>query len=411
MSKIESIKAREILDSRGSPTVEVDLVTEQGLFRASVPSGVSKGKYEAVELRNGGKRSNGMGVLKAVENVNRVIGPELKGKNPSSQKEIDNLMIELDGTKNKSRLGANAVLAVSTAVCRAGAKAKEIPLYNHIHEISGEQFSAISLPTPCVLLLEGGLHGTGNLDIQEFMIAPKADSFKEKFQIGVKIYQVLGEILKKEYGEEAVKLGIEGAFIPPLKTTKEALELIMKAVKKAGYENKNRIVLDAAASSFYKNRKYFFEKKELNRKELLEFYCQILKEFPILAIEDPFEQEDWEGFKEITRRFGDKIIIGDDLLTTNIKRMKIAKENEACNGVIIKPNQIGTVTEAIEAAKYAFENNWQVFVKHRGGDTLDSFIADLSVGLGTGWIMTGAPSRAERMAKYNRLLQIEEELK
>ncbi|MBU0476934.1 phosphopyruvate hydratase [Patescibacteria group bacterium] len=405
-SQIKSIKAREILNSRGNPTIEVDLTTELGVFRASVPSGASKGKYEAVELRDGDKRYQGMGVLKAVKNVNEIIGPKIKGKDPAKQKEIDELMITLDGTGNKSKLGANAILGVSLAVCRAGAAAKNLALWKWISKIASAK---PVLPVPCVLLLEGGLHGKGDLDIQEFMVVIKANSFKERIRIGTEIYHILEEILSKKYGKTAANVGLEGAFTPPVKETKEALDLIMEAAQKAGYKNKIKIILDVAATSFFKEGKYYFEKRILSAKELLDFYLKLCQEYPITAIEDPFAEEDWEAFQEITKRFGSKItVIGDDLLATNIQRIKKAVDKKACNGLILKPNQIGTVSETIAAAKYALENRWQVFVKHRSGETDDDFIADLAVGLGAGWIMAGAPSRGERVIKYNRLLRIEE---
>ena len=406
-SKIKNIKAREILDSRGNPTIEVDLKTNLGIFRASVPSGVSKGKYEAVELRDGGKRYQGMGVLKAVKSINKIIAPKLKGKDATNQKEIDEFLIKLDGTENKSKLGANAIVGVSMAVCRAGAAAKNLPLWKWISKIAEKK---PALPIPCILTMEGGLHGGGDLDIQEFMVVNFAGSFKERLRIGTEIYHILGEILSKRYGKSATNVGIEGAFTPPLKKTKEALDLVMAVIEKTGYKNKAKIILDIAASSFYRNGKYDFEKGILSKEKLLEFYSELFSEYPIIAIEDPFSEEDWQGFQKITEKFLGKItIIGDDLLATNLERIKIAVNKKACNGLILKPNQIGTVLGTIEAAKLAMKNGWQVFVKHRGGETCDDFISDLSVGLGTGWIMAGAPTRGERVAKYNRLLRIEEE--
>jgi len=408
-SKIKRIKAREILDSRGNPTVEVELETNLGVFLASVPSGVSKGKYEAVELRDREKRYHGMGVLKAVRNINEIIGPKLKGKDPTKQKEIDEFLIKLDGTKNKSRLGANAILAVSITVCRAGAATKNAPLWKYVSQLAGRR---PILPTPCFLLMEGGLHGGGDLDVQEFMMVPTANFFKENLRIGTEIYHTLGEILNKKYGKAATNVGCEGGFTPPLKKTVEALNLIMEAIKKAGYKNKAKIILDVAASSFYQGGKYYFEEERLNSQELLNFYLTLFKKYPIFAIEDPFAEEDWEGFQEITKKFCKKIIIvGDDLLVTNLERIKKAINKKAANGLILKPNQIGTVSETIEAAKYAMKNGWRVIVSHRGGETSDSFIADLAVGLGCGWIKAGAPTRGERIAKYNRLLKIEEELR
>jgi len=410
--KIKEIKAREILDSRGWPTIEVDVKTSDFLVRASVPSGASAGKYEAIELRDGGRRYLGKGVLKAVKNVNDIIGPKLKGEKIENQRKIDSILVELDGTKNKSKLGANAIIGTSIAVCRAGADEKNSPLYKYIAQISN---STLRLPAPCFLMIEGGLHAGNDLDIQEFMISPKGGSFKEKLRIGTEIYHAIFSILEKEHGENSRNVGYEGGFAPPLKTTKEALDLIKKAIKKAGYQNQIKIILDAAASFFFKSGSYYFEKRQITRKDLLKFYSELLDKYPIFAIEDPFSEEDWEGWKNFMSKLkaqnSKTLLIGDDFLVTNIERIKKAKDEKACNGLILKPNQIGTVTETIEAAKYAMENGWKVFVKHRGGDTLDTFIADLAVGLGTGWIIAGAPARGERVAKYNRLLKIEEEMR
>ena len=409
MSKINSIKAREILDSKGEPTVEAEVETEQGVFRASVPSGVSRGKYEAVELRDGGKRFLGKGVLKAVANIEKILAPKLKGEDVSQQERIDQILIELDGTKNKAKLGANAILGVSMACLRAGAAAKNLPLWKWLSKIAKR---TPALPVPGILSMEGGLHGRGDLDIQEFLVVSQEDSFSEQLRIGTEIYHTLGLILNKRYGQSATNVGIEGGFTPPLKRTEEALDLVMEAIEKAGYQNKVEIILDVAATSFFRNGKYHFEEGILSREELLKFFAEILEKYPIMAIEDPFAEEDWQGFQEITKRFGKEItIIGDDLLTTNIQRIEESVAKKACNGLILKPNQIGTVSETIAAANLAIQNGWKVFVKHRGGETCDDFIADLSVGLGTGWLLAGAPARGERVAKYNRLLRIEEELK
>ena len=408
MAKIKSIKAREILDSKGEPTLEAEVETEQGFFRAQVPSGVSRGKYEAVELRDGGKRFFGKGVLKAVANIEKIIAPKLKGEDPKKQERIDQILIELDGTKNKSKLGANSILGVSVACLRAGARAESLALWKWISKIAQR---TPTLPVPCILTMEGGLHGRGDLDVQEFMVLHQEDSFSEQLRSGTEIYHSLGLILSKKYGKSATNVGIEGGFTPPLKKTQESLDLIMEAIEKAGYQGKVKIILDIAASSFFSNGKYHFEAKIFSKEEFLNFYSEILKKYPILAIEDPFAEEEWQGFQEITKRFGKEVtIIGDDLLTTNIQRIKEAVDKRACNGLILKPNQIGTVSETITAAKYAIKNGWKVFVKHRGGETCDDFIADLSVGLAAGWIMAGAPARGERVAKYNRLLRIEEEL-
>ncbi len=407
LSRIKNLKAKEILDSKKEPTVEVELETESGNFTASVPSGVSRGKYEAVELRDGGTRHQGKGVLRAVENVNKIIAPKLIGKDVIEQKKIDELMIETDGTENKSKLGANAILAVSIAVCRAGAREK--PLWRWISELS--ERSEI-LPSPFVLCIEGGLHGKGNLGIQEFMIIVQADSFGDKFRASIEIHHTLRQILEKNYGESGIKVGLEGAFIPPLRETKEALDIIIEAISKAGYENRVKIVLDAASSSFFQNGKYFFEGKVLNKEELSKFYLNLYQKYPILAIEDPFAEDDWEGWKLLMSNVKDHLlVIGDDLTVTNQKRFKKAKKEQCVNGVVIKPNQIGTVTETITAVCLAKEFGWKVIVSHRGGDTPDDFIADLAAGSGADFIKSGAPTKEERMAKYNRLLEIEEELK
>jgi len=407
--KIQNIKAREILDSKGNPTIEVDLVTKDGLFRSAVPSGSSTGKYEAHELRDGKKRYNGLGVQKAIQNINKILAPKLKGMLVTEQEKIDNLMIKIDGTKNKSKLGANAILGVSLSVCRAGAAAKKMPLWRWISKLSRTK---PKMPVSLVLFIEGGLHGGGNLDVQEFMAFPESKSFKERLRMSTEIYYALRDILIEKYDVSATNVGIEGAFTPLIKKTRQGLDLLMEAVKKSGHEGKIKIVLDVAASSFFKKNRYNFEEGAIGRKELLDFYLKLVKDYPIVAIEDPFHEEDWRGFQEITRAIGKKVtIIGDDLLVTNIERMKRAKNLKACNGVIIKLNQIGTVTETIKAIKFAVKNKWQAFIKHRGGETEDSFISDLAVGSGCGWIMAGAPSRGERVAKYNQLLRIEEELK
>ena len=410
-SKISLLRGREILDSRGNPTVEVNLITEKGVFSASVPSGASVGKYEALELRDGEKRYRGKGVLKAIKNVNEIIGPKLIGKDPTNQREIDNLMIELDGTKNKSNLGANAILAVSMAVCRAGATAKNIPLYQYLAQLA-ENRSPLFLPNPCLKLICGGAHAGNDLDIQEFMITLKSDSFKETLRGGTEIYWILKTILKKRCGEIAINIGDEGGFSPPLWRTQQVLDLIIEAIKEAGYQNNVKICLDCAASQFFKDGNYQFEKAVFTKEGLLTFYQDLVKNYPILFLEDPFSEEDWEGFLKVRKIFGKKIIIfGDDLLSTNIKRIKEAKEKEACDGLVLKINQIGTITEALEARKLAKDFGWKIMVSHRSGETNDDFISDLAVGIGADFIKAGAPARGERVAKYNRLLKIEEELR
>jgi len=426
VSNIKSIKAREILDSRGNPTVEVDLITNQGLFQASVPSGVSKGKYEAVEKK----------AKIAVDNVNKIIAPKLKGKNPVEQKEMDNLMIKLDGTKNKSKLGANAILAVSMAVCRAGAKSINLPLYRYISYLSrGQTSTKLSLPAPSVLLIEGGAHAGNELDFQEFMIVPQIKPFSKALQAASEIYHQLKTLIKQKYIDLAINVGDEGGFAPPVRVPEEALNLILKVAKNLGYQNpppiskkqavsevnttKNRwgvkIILDVAASQFFVNGKYKMKFGVFTSEGLLRYYSDLVQRYPISGLEDPFSEEDWEGFQRITKKFANRparhlMVIGDDLLTTNPERIKEAYGKKVCNAIILKPNQIGTITEAIEAGRLAESYGWKVMVSHRSGETCDDFISDLSVGIGADFIKAGAPARGERVAKYNRLLEIEKEL-
>ncbi|MFH1820722.1 MAG: enolase [Candidatus Nealsonbacteria bacterium] len=405
--KIKSIKAREILDSRGYPTVEVELATGSGVFLASTPSGTSKGKYEAHELRDGGDRYFGFGVTKAVENIEKTIAPELLGKDVRDQEFIDQTLIELDGTIHKARLGANAILPVSVAVLKAGAHSERIPLWQWIAKLAG---TTPNLPFPCILFMEGGLHGRGDLDTQEFMVVIQDHDFSDRLRFGTEMYHTFKEILIKKFGKAATNVGLEGGFTPPIHDTVEALDLLMKAIKKSK-QKKARIILDMAATTFFKDDKYYFEGEIMDRSNLLNFYSDIVKKYPIEGIEDPFSEEDWLGFQEITEKLGRKIhIIGDDLLVTNKERIIRAHKEEAGNSLILKPNQVGTFTETLEALKAAKSVCcWEVFVKHRSGETSDTFLADLAVGLGTGWIMAGAPQRGERVAKYNRLLRISQE--
>ncbi len=420
-SKIKSIEAREILDSRGEPTIEVELKTDLGIFRASVPSGASKGKYEAKELRDNGKRYYGKGVLRANKNINEIIAPKLKDKNSTQQKEIDELMIELDGTGDKSNLGANAILAVSIATCRAGAAAKNLSLWKHINQLSENGSRTIRLPRPCFNVMNGGAHAGNDLDIQEFMVLPREKSFSGNLQIGSEIYHTLKAVLRKELGEQATNIGDEGGFAPLISRTEEALNLIAKAIQNhqnmlsaslQDISDRNiKIGLDCAASQFYKDKKYQLEGTVFTKEGLLVFYQSFLKNYPIIFLEDPFSEEDWQGFQGITKELGERItIVGDDLLTTNIERIKKAQDKKACSGLILKPNQIGTITETLEAVKLAKSFRWKIIVSHRSGDTCDDFISDLAVGIGADFIKAGAPARGERVAKYNRLLRIEEEL-
>jgi len=414
-NKIKKISAREILDSKGNPTIEVELTTDLGVFLASVPSGVSKGKYEAVELRDGGRRYQGKGVLRAVRNINEIIAPKLKGKEVIEQKRIDDIMIKLDGTENKSKLGANAILAVSVAVCRAGASAKNLPLYQHIAEIyTGQTRVNYILPVPSVLMIEGGAHAGNELDFQEFMIVPQEKSFTKALQVASEIYHQLKEIIKAKYVDLAINVGDEGGFAPSVRVPEEAINLILGAAKNLGYQNKIKIILDIAASQFYTKGTYKMRIGAFTREGFLNYYSDLVQKYPIFGLEDPFSEEDWEGWQKLISKsqflISKPLVIGDDLLATNPKRIKLAKEKKACNAAIIKMNQIGTVTETITAAKLAKSYGWKIMVSHRAGETCDDFISDLAVGIGADFIKAGAPARGERVAKYNRLLRIEEEL-
>lgn len=419
MSKIKEIKAREILDSRGNPTVEADVITDNGLFRAAVPSGASTGIYEALELRDGDKkRYNGKGVLKAVENVNKIIAPALIGKDPTKQREIDELMINLDGTETKSKLGANAILAVSMAVCRAGAGAMNVPLYKYIASIAG--VTNFVLPVPSFNVINGGEHAGNVLAMQEFMILPVgATSFREALRMGAEVYHTLKSDIKKKFGLSATAIGDEGGFAPNIVDAREALQLLKDAIAHAGYSGKVKIGMDVAASSFFKDGKYDLNfkvkgkegKEMIGGEKLIEMYSDWANSFDIVSIEDPFDQNDWDSYGKLTSLIGKKAqIVGDDLLVTNPKRIKEAIGKKSCNALLLKVNQIGSVTESIQACKDAQKAGWNVMVSHRSGETEDTFIADLVVGLNAGQIKTGAPCRSERLAKYNQLMRIEEEL-
>ena len=391
--KIKSIRAREILNSRCEFTIEAEVETEKGVFTASVPAGASKGKYEAKAIESS----------KAVENIEKIIAPKLIGQDSTGQEKIDEILIKLDNTKDKSNLGANAILAVSMACCRAGASSRNLSLFQHIKEIKNWL-----MPIPCFNILNGGAHAGNDLDIQEFMIVPQEKTFKENLKIGVKIYQILKQILNEKFGKSATNLGDEGGFAPDIKKTEQALDLIMQASELAGYSEKIKIGLDCAATQFYKDNSYKLE-GEKNRKELLEFYKDMANKYPILFFEDPFAEDDIQGFAEIMK-IGNPIenIIADDLTVTNPEKIKMAKDKKLCNGIILKPNQIGTVTEAIESGELAKKFGWKIIVSHRSGDTCDDFISDLAVGISADFIKSGAPARGERISKYNRLLRIEE---
>jgi len=412
LSKIKAIKSREILDSRGNPTIEVDLKTDEGIFRAAVPSGASTGVHEALELRDKDKRYNGRGVLTAVGNVNNIISKKIIGMDPAKQNEIDELMIKLDGTKNKSKLGANAILGVSMAVCRAGAESKKIQLYQHINEIFGKK-TLMRLPVPFFNVINGGKHAGNQIDFQEYMIAPvKAKDFHEALRMGAETYAALKEILMKKYGKSAINVGDEGGFAPPLTKIEEPLQMIIEAISNAGYKQTIKIGMDVAASSFFKDGSYIVEGKKINSAQLTSKYESLSRSYPIISIEDPFDEESYDDFAELKKRIGRSIqIVGDDLLVTNVERIREAIKRNSCSALLLKVNQIGTVTEALDAAKLAYDSKMQVMVSHRSGETSDSFIADLAVGIGCGQIKSGAPCRSERLAKYNQLLRIEEEIK
>ncbi|KPP59516.1 beta-enolase-like, partial [Scleropages formosus] len=453
---ITKIHAREILDSRGNPTVEVDLYTAKGLFRAAVPSGASTGVHEALELRDGDKaRFLGKGTLKAMEHVNKDIAPKLieKGSESSSflsllirrcscpskqkfsvveQEKIDQFMLELDGTENKSKFGANAILGVSLAVCKAGAAEKGVPLYRHIADLAGHK--DVILPVPAFNVINGGSHAGNKLAMQEFMILPVgAANFHEAMRIGAEVYHNLKGVIKAKYGKDATNVGDEGGFAPNILENNEALELLKTAIEKAGYPDKVIIGMDVAASEFYRGGKYDLDFKSpddpsryISGEQLGELYKSFVKNYPVQSIEDPFDQDDWGHWAKFTDSVGIQVV-GDDLTVTNPKRIQQAVEKKACNCLLLKVNQIGSVTESIKACKLAQSNGWGVMVSHRSGETEDTFISDLVVGLCTGQkplsvdesphyllsapkIKTGAPCRSERLAKYNQLMRIEEEL-
>uniref|UniRef100_M1ARI6 phosphopyruvate hydratase n=1 Tax=Solanum tuberosum TaxID=4113 RepID=M1ARI6_SOLTU len=419
MATIKSVKARQIFDSRGNPTVEVDVHLSNGVWeRAAVPSGASTGIYEALELRDGGSEYLGKGVSKAVNNVNSIIGPALIGKDPTDQTGLDNYMVhQLDGTQNewgwcKQKLGANAILAVSLAVCKAGAAVKNIPLYKHIANLAGNK--KLVLPVPAFNVINGGSHAGNKLAMQA------SSSFKEAMKMGCEVYHHLKAVIKKKYGQDATNVGDEGGFAPNIQENKEGLELLKTAIEKAGYTGKVVIGMDVAASEFYgKDKTYDLNFKEENNNgsqkisgdQLKDLYKSFVSEYPIVSIEDPFDQDDWETYAKLTAEIGEKVqIVGDDLLVTNPKRVAKAISEKTCNALLLKVNQIGSVTESIEAVKMSKQAGWGVMTSHRSGETEDTFIADLAVGLSTGQIKTGAPCRSERLAKYNQLLRIDEEL-
>jgi len=404
--EIEKIHAREILDSRGNPTVEVDVYTCCGFGRAAVPSGASTGTHEALELRDGGDRYNGKGVLKAVKNVNEVIMPELLGMNASAQREIDEFMIEMDGTPNKSSLGANAILGVSLATAKAAASSVGMPLYKYLGGVNTTR-----LPVPSFNVLNGGKHAGNELAIQEFMIQPTgAKTFSEGLRMAAETYHSLGKILQGKYGVGAANVGYEGGFAPPLNKTRDALDAIMSARDAAGYEEEIKIGLDSAASSFYLDGGYSVDGDRLSPGELIDYYADLVNTYPIILLEDPFEEEAYDDFARLTAKLSGTIIVGDDLYVTNMKRLEKGIKMCASNALLLKLNQIGSVSEAFDAARMSFRAGWKVMASHRSAETEDSALADVAVALGCELLKTGAPARSERTAKYNQLLRIQEEL-
>ena len=410
MSEIIKVKAREILDSRGNPTVEVDLFTKKGLSRASVPSGASTGKHEALELRDGGKRYLGKGVLKAVGNVNDVITEKLVGRDCTKQKEIDDFMVELDGTPNKSKLGANAILAVSMAVCKAGALESNLPLYMYVANMVDSK--KLTLPIPQMNVINGGLHAGIENDVQEHLIIPRgAKSFSEALRMCSETYHTLKKKLKEKFGNTAIHVGDEGGFVPPLKSVDERLEFILEAIEELGYNDEFALGIDAAASEFFYDGKYRILEKEYSVPELADFYAELCEKFKVVSIEDGFSEDDWDAWNMLKKKLGGKNqIVGDDLLVTNAKRIKKAIEMDACNALLLKLNQIGSVSEALDAFRLARKAEWNVIVSHRSGSTEETFFADLVVGLDAGQFKYGAPARSERTCNYNQLLRTEEAL-
>ncbi|MFM7485723.1 MAG: phosphopyruvate hydratase [Cytophagales bacterium] len=414
MSLIESIHARQILDSRGNPTIEVDVVTESGAFgRAAVPSGASTGTHEAVELRDGDKKKYlGKGVLKAVENVNTKIAAEIVGFPVFDQSLIDKIMIELDGTKNKGKLGANAILGTSLAVAKAAAMESGQSLYRYIGGVN-----ANTLPVPMMNILNGGSHADNSIDFQEFMVMPvKADTFSEALRMGTEVFHTLKKVLHDK--NFSTNVGDEGGFAPNIKSNEEAIEIVLTAIEKAGFKPGSDIfiAMDAASSEFYdaKTKTYNFKKsdgKKLKSEEMVEYWAKWAKKYPIISIEDGMAEEDWDGWKKLTEKIGDKVqLVGDDLFVTNVDFLQKGIDMGVANSILVKVNQIGSLTETINAVNLAKRNSYKSIMSHRSGETEDSTIADLAVALNTGQIKTGSASRSDRMAKYNQLIRIEEEL-
>jgi len=415
MAKITSVDAREIIDSRGDPTVETEITLDDGsVGTSSVPSGASKGKYEAHELRDGdSQRYAGLGVLKAVTNIKDVIAPKILGLDVRDQLTVDKTMLLLDGTSDKSTLGSNAILSVSQAACKAAAAFEKVPLYEHVSHLSGLPRDQFKVPIPIFNLINGGKHGAGNLDFQEFHIVPSSQkTFSQSLQAAEEIYQITKKILIRHNAVHSV--GDEGGFAPNLFTNGDALEILTQAIKESPYHLNQDVFLslDVATSYFYKNNKYMIKDRTvpMGTNELVDFYLDLIKQYPLLLLEDPLDEDDWESWSKLTALLGNIIVVADDLVATNKARIEEAIKRKACTGVLIKPNQIGTIAETIEVIKITKLAGLKVIVSHRSGETNDDFIADFAVGVGADFTKFGAPARGERIAKYNRLLSIEKEL-
>jgi len=418
-STITGVHARQIIDSRGNPTVEVDLTTQDGTFRASVPSGASTGVHEAAELRDGGDRYMGKGVQQAVNNVKNTLGPKVIGMDVTDQRAIDDAMREIDGTKNKSNLGANAILGISIAASKAGAGAKKVPLYQHYADLFNND--KMVLPVPSFNVINGGSHAGNKLAFQEFMLLPTgARDFSEAMAMGCEAYHHLKSVIKSKYGQDATNVGDEGGFAPNIQSNSEGVELLMEALHKAGITNEVEIGMDVASSEFLtSDGNYDLDFKTPNNdgsqvitgEQLGQMYKELSSAFPIVSIEDPFDQDDWANYQAFTTDVGREVqVVGDDLLCTNPERIQRAIDENSCNALLLKVNQIGTISESLDAVRMSKDANWGVMTSHRSGETEDTYIADLAVGLSTGQIKTGAPCRSERLAKYNQLLRIEEEM-
>ena len=413
--KIKQVIGREILDSRGNPTVEAKVILENGLFAvASVPSGASTGTHEALELRDGGKRYGGKGVLKAVENVNTILAKAVIGQDPTKQTAIDQILINLDGTVDKSKFGANAILSVSQAACELGAAVSGNPIYSYLALKYRGNMAGIRVPTSTFNIINGGKHGAGNLDFQEFHLIPVTNkSYSDALRTGEEIYQKLGEVLT--YRGAIHSVGVEGGYAPNLFTNSDALELIVEATMQAGYQPARDVFygLDVAATTFCRSGMYTIKDRSgsMSGREIIEYYKELNSKFHLLLLEDPLSEDDFEGWSRLTREMGsESVIVGDDLLTTNKGRVKKAIEMKSAMAILVKPNQIGTISETVEVIQIAKAAGWKVIVSHRSGETDDDFIADFAVGVGADYTKFGAPARGERVAKYNRLLQIEQDL-